>query len=233
MSKSGASKITKNEIQNWSDIVELHRSNREYSEYFSNTVKNLFLSSANTGKKSFLVTSPGAGDGKTTMAVNLAAVLASWSKKVILIDANFNDPALEKLFNISDSTGFMDVISGSTPLEAAVIQIIDYPYMHLLTCGSKNKENLSLLNVAHKDMISKLHEEYDYIIFDTASTGESMDPTLLAGALDAAIIVAQSDRTSRESLSSAKRLINRNDGEIAGVIINKVQSYIPSDYRRI
>ncbi|MBE9531516.1 MAG: CpsD/CapB family tyrosine-protein kinase [Proteobacteria bacterium] len=231
MSKSSTAKITKSEIKNWSDIVELHSSNPDYNEYFSNTVKKLLLNKANAKRRSFVVTSPASGEGKTTMAVNIAAVLASWGKNTILIDADFKSPDLEEFFNISDSTGLLDVISGTVALEDAVIQIIDYPSLHLLTRGSSGVGDLSLTSGSLDDTIKRLHEEYDYVIFDTASTGESMDPILLAGAVDAAIIVALSDQTSKDSLSFAKRLINRNNGEIAGVILNKVQGYVPTDYR--
>ena len=233
MSKGNSSKITKSEIRNWSDIVELHSSNKDYNEYFSNTVKNLLLNEANTGRKSFIVTSPSAGEGKTTMAVNIAAILASWGKSTILIDANLKDPALEEFFSINDSTGLMDVITGAVALEDAVIQIIDYPFLHLLTRGTSEAGDISLSSEDIMDTIKELHDNYDYIIFDTASTGESMDPVLLAGAVDAAIIVALSDRTTKDSLSFAKRLIDRNNGEIAGVILNKVQGYVPTDYRNI
>ncbi len=233
MSKNSTAKITKSELRNWSDIVELHSSNRDYNEFFSNTVKNLLLNEANSKRKSFIVTSPASGEGKTTMAVNIAAVLASWGKRTILIDANFRDPALEEFFAINDSTGLLDVISGEVAIEDAVIQIIDYPYLHLLTCGSAEAGELSLSSGALRDTIKKLHQEYDYVIFDTASTGESMDPVILAGAVDAAIMVALSDQTTKDSLTFAKRLINRNNGEIAGVILNKVQGYVPTDYRNI
>lgn len=231
MIKSNESKITQSEITNWADIVELHSANPDYSEYFSNAVKTLLLNDANSKRKSFIITSPSAGEGKTTIAVNMAAVLASRGKRTILIDANINDPGLEEIFNIKDPTGLMDIISGKLSLESAVIQIIDYPYLQLLTCGSADSRDLSLSSDALKYLISELHKDYDYIIIDTASIGESFDAVALAGAVDGTILVAQCDHTSKDSLTRAKDLINKNNGEIAGVILNKTPGYVPSYYR--
>lgn len=223
--------ITKSEIRNWPDIVELLSANRDYSEYFSNTVKNLLLNDASCKRKSFVVTSPAAGEGKTTVAVNIAAVLASRGMKTILIDANLTGPGLEELFNISDPTGLTDVISGTMKIEETVIQILDYPYLHLLTSGTSETGDLSLSSDVLKDMITSLRGDYDYIIIDTASIEESFDPILLAGAVDATILVAHCDHTSKASLKRARKMIKRNNGEIAGVILNKTPCYVPTYYR--
>jgi len=86
--------------------------------------------------RSILVTSPGPGDGKSTVATNLAAGLALNGRRILLVDANFRRPELHRIFGIANERGFSDVLNSLDNLPAALQETV-VPNLSILTSGQR------------------------------------------------------------------------------------------------
>jgi succinoglycan biosynthesis transport protein ExoP len=117
--------------------------------------------------RSLLVTSPGPGDGKSTVAANLAAGLALNGRRILLVDANFRRPQMNKIFNVGNEFGFSNVLGSLDNFETAVKQT-NVPNLDILPTGPKPGNATELMeNQLLIDFIEKALEEYDHVIFDS------------------------------------------------------------------
>src|SRR5205807_4080449 len=94
--------------------------------------------------RSLLVTSTSPGDGKTTVACNLAAGLALNGRRILLVDANFRRPQLHGVFNLSNQLGFGDVLNDVNHFDEAV-RDTEVPNLAVITAGQKPANPTELL----------------------------------------------------------------------------------------
>ena len=182
--------------------------------------QNIEFSTYENSCRSLLVTSPGKGEGKSTTSANLAVVLATPDKKVLLIDANIKKPSIHHLFKIKNTIGLTNILSGQKTLGDTVNQT-DIVSLKVLTSGPLPYNIESLLK--SKNMES-LYEQalklYDYIVFDTPSVLEDNTAKILSAKCDGVILVIKSGKTEDNLALEAKRSLQMSKAKILGVIFN-------------
>ena len=193
-----------------------------YAEAFRTVKTNIRYSSADKDKKVFLVTSTQPGEGKSTVAVNLAMSLSLDNKKVIIIDADLRKPTVHKRLQISGTTGLTDVLVGEAELDNTIIKVNEY--LNVLVAGQIPPNPAELLaSKGMEKLINKFREEYDYVILDGNPICVIADSQILASKVDGVILIARHEYTKKDELVNAKKLVEQVGGNVIGVILNRVR----------
>ena len=185
------------------------------------------------------VTSPAAGDGKSTLAVNLAVCLAQSGKQTLIMESDFRRPKVHKLTGVSNKTGIVDVLRGDVEL-ADVIQDTEVDGLSVLPCGKRPRDPSELLTrPEYEQLIAVLREKYDYVIIDSPPVLVVNDPCSVAPRADAVLLCVRLSRHTRDFGVRAVEQLSDVGANISGIVINGVEeadaygygNYRYSDYR--
>lgn len=178
--------------------------------------------------KTFLITSALAGEGKSTIAVNLALSLAQAGKKVVLIDCDLRHPTDRKILNLDPGEGLGEVLEHKKKLAECIIKSKDMgldPEMRLmfLPGGTSLKDGSELLGTEfmHR-IIARMEEWADYVILDSAPAGLLTDAVVLAQYADAAVFVVRKDFARVDHIMDGMEHLAESQVQIIGGILNGV-----------
>ncbi|MGB6985522.1 MAG: polysaccharide biosynthesis tyrosine autokinase [Candidatus Aquilonibacter sp.] len=185
-----------------------------------------------TGARVVVITSPEKGDGKTTIAFNLATAMSRIRSRVLLIDADMRCPAAHLQAQIENGMGLADVLSGNRSFEDTVVCFT--PTLHLLTAGSESPNPVGLSESPSFDSLLELvREHYDCVVIDTPALGPVVDSVLIAARADATAIVLSANRSNEAAAGQAiTRLRALGVDNVLGVIMNRTRTKFTdySDY---
>jgi succinoglycan biosynthesis transport protein ExoP len=169
-----------------------------------------------------LVTSPNAGDGKTTTAANLAVTMASAGKRVLLVDGDLRKPSLHQIFNLENKVGLTSaLLSGNGARSCA--QPSGFDSLWVLTSGPLPPNPSELLSSSRmRDLMQAMRREVDAVIVDSPPALVVTDATLLASLADGTILVAEAGRTRSAALRQAVDGLSRATERLLGVVLNKM-----------
>lgn len=172
--------------------------------------------------KSIVITSPGPGEGKSTIIVNLAVAMAHNNKKVLLVDTDLRKPNVHTFFGLDNSTGITNILSEDIEY-TKVIQHTDIGKLYILASGPIPPNPSELLG-SHKIklLLNEVKEEYDIVLFDSPPVCFVTDAAVLSTIVDGVILVCASGQTTIENAKSAKALLNKVNANILGVVLNKI-----------
>ncbi len=205
------------------------------AEAFRRVRTNLQFSGPAETQRSLLITSPGPGDGKTAVAVNLAVTLAHDHQRVLLIDCNFRRPAIRELFSNTRPEGLSNILVGRGTLEELVTPT-EVERLDVLTSGPMPPTPAELLGSQRmRELLSEAIEKYDRVILDGPPTLLISDATVLAMEVDGVILVARADENTRGALRRARDQLDAIRARTIGAIINAVKArpggYFREQYR--
>lgn len=169
--------------------------------------------------KSLVITSPTPKDGKSTVAMNLATVLAENGKwKVLLVEADLHRPSVTKTLGVPAWPGLADCLeSGLDPVEA--IRKIEPLHWYLLQAGKPQGNPTELLQTAPlPELMDTLTSHFDWVIVDTPPVAPLTDALCLARLVDAALLVLRAGHTPQETVHEALALLG--PGKVAGLVFN-------------
>lgn len=167
-----------------------------------------------------LVTSPGAGDGKTTTSANLALTMAQdFNHRVVLVEADMRRPALAGLCGISPDRGLVDILIGGATLDDVLVQLPDQN-LFVLPAGHITNRSAELLgSTMMARLIEMLRARFDRIVIDSPPVTLA-DTHVLARLADGVLIVVRAGITSRPALEHALEGVERE--RIVGLVLNDV-----------
>lgn len=199
------------------------------AEAYKTLRTNIQYSSFDKEIKTILVTSTIPGEGKSTIAGNLALSFAQQDKKVLVIDCDLRKPSLHKIFKLSNLKGLSDIIVGNSDLEKAMYNYKDN--FDILTSG-KIPPNPSeiLASNAMTALLEKLKTKYDIIIIDSAPLQAVTDAQIISNKVDGTLLVIRAGVTKREAILQAKELLNQVNAKILGVVLNGVENNSEKHY---
>ena len=182
--------------------------------------------------RSILVTGAGAGDGKTTVACNLAAGLALNGRRILLVDANFRRPELHKVFGLDNAQGFGDVLNVPESMES-VVRDTPIPNLSVVTTGAKPANVTELLESQLLiDFIERALDEYDHVVFDSGALLMASETLALAPRVDGVVTVARARSNTRGVLQRMRDTLRQVKAEHLGVVLNAVRSQAGGYYGR-
>jgi capsular exopolysaccharide synthesis family protein len=174
--------------------------------------------------RTILVTSPSPGDGKSTIACNLASGLALNGRRILLVDANFRRPELHRVFNLPNEVGFADVLNAMDQFEHAV-QETQVPNLFVLPSGHKPSNATELVeSQLLVDFIERALEEFDHVIFDSGPLLFVSETVALAPRVDGVVTVVRARINTRGVLTRMRDMLKQIKAEHLGVVLNAVRA---------
>ena len=174
--------------------------------------------------KLVMVTSALAGEGKSSIATNLASFLAMAGERVLLVDANRSSPALDQHFELEKRP---EPASAFTEAWAVFFTLsydqTDIPNLHILKAEVLPSNFMGLLPTPRgNQFLERLQKApFDYVIFDTPPLLPVADTQILASSVQAIVLVVDPSKTPRKLLLRVKHLLDRLRAPVVGVVINK------------
>ena len=192
------------------------------AEAYRSLRTNIQYSSFDKKYQTLVVTSANPGEGKTTVAGNLALVLAQGESKVLLIDCDMRRSSLHKRFRISNTYGISDLLVGKQKFEEA-----SYKYNDNLTIlpGGKIPPNPAemLASKAMTAFLEEMKKHFDYIVLDTPPLQAVSDAQILSTKVDGSIIVVRAGVTKKDAVNNAVSIIKKVNGNIIGTVLNAAE----------
>ena len=176
--------------------------------------------------KVLVFTSPMPGDGKSSTAANLALILAQHGGRVLLVDADLRRGALHDTFSIPPTPGLSDVLVGSADLQSVLhtVEVDEGVVLDLIPTGTPPPNAAELLgSVRMQELLRRLGDSYDTILFDTPPLNLVTDAAILGGRVDGVILVARSGVTEEEPLEFAVDQLEKVQARVLGTVLNGVQ----------
>jgi len=168
------------------------------------------------------ITSPGAGDGKSFIASNLALAFADLGYRTLIIDGDIRRGQLHRLLGSVRVPGLTDFLSGNATTEE-IVQATSYDSLDVIACGTRMQAGPELLgSSAMVNLIRDLRGSYDVILIDSPPLGAGVDPFLLSTLTGNALMVLRTGRTDREFASAKLELLDRLPVRLLGAVLNDV-----------
>jgi succinoglycan biosynthesis transport protein ExoP len=185
--------------------------------------------------RTLLVSSAQSGDGKTTIARELAVTGASMGSAVLLIEADLRRPSLAAQFDVAAGPGVIDVVSGSVSLWRATKPVaIDQPpgvpsrplAIDVLVAGDRSPANPAevIESPAMAALLEQAQEAYDLVVLDTAPLSDLADAFPLLRKVDGVVVVARMRRSQRPAAERLRETLDRVGAPVLGVVANDVKT---------
>ncbi|HEX7734742.1 MAG TPA: polysaccharide biosynthesis tyrosine autokinase [Ktedonobacteraceae bacterium] len=176
--------------------------------------------------KLIMVTSALAGEGKTTIAGNIAIHLAQAGKQVLLVDLNIHHPTLAREFHLSERAGLTNVLArgGNPLLIERYAQATAVPGLSVLLTGTQEMSSAEFLRaLTTTQLLSQLKQaSFDYVLFDAPSLLAVAEAQVLASSVEALVLVVDSSRTPCKALVRLRQLLWRmQTTRVLGVVLNQ------------
>jgi capsular exopolysaccharide synthesis family protein len=172
--------------------------------------------------KSLLVTSAAAGEGKSTIATNLAITLADSGKRVLLIDADMHRPMQHLSLRVSPEPSPSAKEGQIPPLEQLLVRSTQIRGLDLLPGGALLGAAIDVLgDKAFEYLLERLGKKYDRIVIDAPPLLPVAEGRALAAVTDGVLLVVRSDRGDRESTQAAHRTLHDVNANFLGLVLNR------------
>jgi capsular exopolysaccharide synthesis family protein len=187
---------------------------------------------------SFLVTSPKAGDGKSTVALNLAATCARAGERTLLLDVDLRRPTLGEVFppelgKESTTYGLIDVLQGSLPWQKT-LRHTELCNLDFISTGDPREIPIEILGTLElRQLLAALSGHYDRVILDGPAVLGLADCRMLGRLVDSSVLVIRAGVHQLVTLQRAKSMLEQSHVPMAGVIINSLREDVQnwSSYR--
>ena len=200
------------------------------AESFRSLRTNLQVLNIEGGPRSFVVSSAGPGEGKSTTTANLAIALAETGARVALVDGDLRLPRVADYMGIEGGVGLTDVLIGRVEL-AEALQKWGRGQLFVLTSGPVPPNPSELLgSVAMDHVLAALTEHFDYVLIDAPPLLLVTDAAVLSKKTRGVILAAASGKTKKQDLTGAIRSLETAGGQLLGLVVTMLPTRGPDSY---
>ena len=191
-----------------------------FTESYRSLRANLPVKGENDLAKIIVVTSTIAGEGKTTITSNLAAVFQMAGHKCIVLNFDLRKPTLHTYFNLKNDRGLSPYLDGQDSIQD-IIFATKYTNLHIITSGPiPNNPSELILSNRLNELLEILKSRYDYIFIDSAPIGLVSDAIHLMKFADTNLIVFKENYAEKSFVSSLENIIQKNKLENIALVLN-------------
>lgn len=206
-----------------------HQDYSTYSAKFIEALRVLYTNiqflSSDRPIRSIVISSAMAGDGKSTVAFNLAQVAATMGQRVLLVDADMRQPEIHKLSNLNNLWGLSNLISTNLPISEVLRQMPAMKHLSVITSGLIPPDPTKLLSSEKmKSLMSEFHNSFDLVIYDAPELVGLADASLLIPNTNGILLVVRMDKTDSSVLKRALDNLKLSRLNVLGVIGNAQKS---------
>lgn len=213
-------------------VVSYHRPKSKMAEAYRAVRTSIYFSQQGEEHKVLQVTSPSPGDGKTTLACNLAVSIANSGKRVIIVDADLRRPRVHQVLGEDSDVGFAAVLAGEAEPDDATIQT-EVKNLSLMPCGARPSNPAELLTTRRlPELLDLLREKYDYVIVDSPPVLAVTDPCAVAPRVDATVLTFRIKKNIKLAAERAREILDSVGGNVAGIVVNGVGGGTPMSSNR-
>jgi polysaccharide biosynthesis transport protein len=178
--------------------------------------------------RSILVTSASPGEGKSTIALYLAAAHSQQQRRTLLIDGDMRRPVIK--LGVSNDRGLSDVVNGTMHWKEAVQTPFSYPDLDILSAGPSSRRVADRIGMVLRSILDEAEREYDLVVIDSPPLLGFAEPLEIAALADSVVIVARAGRTNRSAVASVVEQLKRVRANIIGIVLNGVRADMSSQY---
>ena len=202
-----------------------------YSESMRALRSGIQMTDVDHPPKVIQVTSTAPGEGKTTIALSLAALTAYSGHKVLFIDADLRHPSASRFLGLQEEPGLVDLLLGRVK-HNEVIKLHEKEGYWTLPAGSRTQNPPDLLGSDRmKSIVESCKQAFDLVVIDTPPAGPVVDPAVVSQLCDAIVLVVRWGATAREMVKYTVQQLSGHK-KIAGVVFNQVDDRQARTYSR-
>lgn len=207
----------KNKYSNNKSVSEF-----ELSQSYENLTANIMYSIIKPGCKKIIISSSIQEEGKSTISTQVAKNLSNLGSKVLLLDIDFRNPTIPKLFSLNNTIGLSDlIISNGKNLSDIIKHVPKYTNLDILTTGNFLPSPSALISSNSMiTFLNSLDEFYDFVIIDSPPINIVSDALYIAKQTDGVILVVKEGSTSHPMLKKAIGHFELINIPILGLIVN-------------
>jgi succinoglycan biosynthesis transport protein ExoP len=192
------------------------------AEAYRSIRTNLQFLSVDNPPRVIVISSAVPGEGKSTLAVNLATVLAQSGSRVMLIEADLRRPRVTRYMGLISGAGLTNVLGG-----AALLHEVAQPWgdgrLSVLAAGPMPPNPSEMLGSGHmRKLLADLRDRFDYVLIDAPPLLAVTDAAVLTNLSDGCVLSTRYGKTRREELGEAAAALKRIDAPLLGVVLNRV-----------
>jgi non-specific protein-tyrosine kinase len=219
-----------------SKLIAARASGSPTAEAYRMLRTNIEFAEVDGAIRTLLITSSAPGEGKSTTTANLAVTLAQTGRRVVLVDLDLREPALHQIFKVQNQRGITTALLHPNESIGDYLLPTGVENLSLIPSGPLPSNPAELLGSQRMtELIERLKEHADLIVFDSSPMLFLADATLLARRCDAALLVARAGSSRAASLVRAREQLTHAGVRLLGVVLNRVSATVGSDryyYRR-
>jgi capsular exopolysaccharide synthesis family protein len=169
--------------------------------------------------RTLMVSSPLAGEGKTTAAINLATVTAMGvGRRVLLIDCDMRKPKVHQALGLRPEAGLAEVLSEEISLDQAIVKVEGMNLEVLAVRGRPSNPSELLSSPRMRELVQEVAERYDRVILDTPAALGVPDAKAVAELCDGIVVVVRADLTPQRDVEAALEILDRR--RLLGLVLN-------------
>jgi capsular exopolysaccharide synthesis family protein len=206
-------------------LIALEDNRSAVAEAYRHLRTSLLFSSAGKPPQTILITSSQPAEGKTTTAINTAITLAQSGADVVIVDCDLRRPRLHSHFNLENSTGLTNYLSGDRNTENLLKPFPNLPRLKIVTSGPIPPNPAELLSSNEmKNLLQFLKGNFQHIIIDSPPAISFTDAAILSTLVDGVVLVAMAGKSSIHLMRRFKQRLSNIGARIYGVVLNGIKS---------
>lgn len=208
-----------------SALVTLDDKRSPMAEAYRHLRTSLLFSSAGKPPQSILVTSSQPSEGKTTTAINTAITLAQSGADVVIIDCDLRRPRLHGHFDLGNTHGLTNYLSGEKSEENLIKSLNELPRLKVITSGPIPPNPAELLSSDEmRNLLDFLRGRFKHIIIDSPPAISFTDAAILSTVVDGVVLVAMTGKSSLHLMRQFRTRLSSIGARIYGVVLNGVKA---------
>lgn len=215
-------KTSRQSLKSRKDELIVHKNPKSLvTEAFRNIRTNLSFLSPDHPLKTVVITSSAASEGKSFVLANIAISKAQIGKSVIIIDADMRKPMIHRFFDLTNTSGLSNILSGEVELMEG-LKDTGIKGVRVITAGNIPPNPAELLGSRKMEEVLKMAcNEADIVFVDTPPVIAVTDAAIVSNKVDGTILVTASHQTDRNALLKAEEILTKAKARILGVVLNK------------